>query len=212
MRPAAQLSFLLACLACASGQRPTAPPAEDKAPPPPDASSCDDHIVGVLLGAPCDDDASCVFVALEGGRRGAPVYAWSEDAGRVLVGEGRGGDVLSTGRCEGRVWVTVDGPRELVRMSEVLPDTMGHLRAGVHTWLYDDPSSPDDGEPGMEIVANQRVHIDVLGVDQVDGRWWVEVAVLERSTCEGPTKQGRTGWLPLHGDDGRLQVWFSTDC
>ena len=57
-----------------------------------------------------------------------------------------------------------------------------------------------------------EIPIRLLALRQVDGRWWMQVEIFDRSPC-GDTRPPffEEGWVPAHTDDGSRAAWFDPE-
>jgi len=155
-------------------------------------------------------EAPCVSVPVELGRQGLPVYQVTDNERFAMVGLGRGGNVFHDGICRRRGFVRLGGQVEMLHVADLVPGKMAYLRAKRSTDLYDEP----DGEVIEQLVARKlELPLEIEAVKKLGDRWWLQVTPLTRSRCEGgKPRPNLAGWMPMHDDQGRLMVWYFTDC
>lgn len=157
------------------------------------------------LGCKGISEEPCLNLVFENEGIGLPVYDTSGSWVQVAIG--KGGSILDgDARCRRRAWVQLDDPMTV----ETVPDLLesNKLTHTLDDWngvLYDSP----DGAPRASGFTGQT-DFTVKSSRRFAGRLWFEVDLVS-SHCDTPRDRG-TGWIPLEDDDGRLQIWFYTDC
>jgi hypothetical protein len=155
-------------------------------------------------------EEACVFVQWEQGSYGLPAYSEVNDAGYVLVGLGRGGDVLDEGRCRRRGWLKLDEPLIYRPVADlVTTNKLAMLRPGMDGVLFDAPGGAQTDD--MSVGGTERP-VRIKSAKKVEERWWVEVEVLDAMPCGVEPKVVTAGWAPLHDDGGRLRFWYTLAC
>ncbi|MEZ5397899.1 MAG: hypothetical protein R2724_34745 [Bryobacterales bacterium] len=148
----------------------------------------------------------CLTAAHMKGGFGAPVFKERPGWAQIAVGPGDDLVPMQAEGCRKRVWVELADALEVVPVDDLLEHA--ELPTTLPNWdgvLYDAP----DGAPrpsGQEgKVPFKRGRISEAG-----GRTWYEVTLVD-SVCDTKVEREK-GWLPVTDLDGRLQVWFDTEC
>ena len=91
-------------------------------------------------------------------------------------------------------------------LAELLTTGLTHLTGGWDGRLW---RRPGLREP-VDLVAPPGAHdVDVHQVRPVDGELWARVTLISPAWCgEPPLESGPSGWLPVHGLTGALNLWF----
>lgn len=163
---------------------------------PPSGGGCGGLEVSVSISEPMQGDKRLPTLEFKYERPGAIVLK-------------REGEWFKIALNKGSAWVHAQNDARYLPVERLLKGGLTYLRGQSQLPLL---KNPDQGEaiwsPSPNVQSN--LPVEVLGFQEVSGKLWVQVRLLDVGPCSGESTNvtPATGWLPFHDAGGMPVIWF----